>query len=290
MISILVPVFNEERFVVQALDSILSVIDLDLEIIVVDDGSEDGTYSMVADIKDSRVSCYKNPKRGKVSAYNFAYSKSRGDCFILFAGDDLIVSGLLEQRINVLAECRHLPAISLCKVQMFSENKKYDGIVFPKHKDLGASTGGGMAFNKAFAELVFPIPESLPNEDSWIKMFVDFYSLDVFHVPKVGLKYRIHENNSFRRDVGFSDFSERLKKRESASDLFLESFGHLISEKACVKLAHRCIAQRDRYSGRFFRILFNFAIPFRERISLIFYSHGLFFSVRNFFYSFFSGR
>lgn len=290
MISILVPVYNEGKHIGQALGSILSGVECEFEVIVVDDWSEDNTAEVVSQINDPRVFLYKNPRKGKVSAYNFAYEKSHGDCFVLFAGDDLIVSGLLKQRVESFRMNDVAPAISLCKIQMFSDNRKYDGIVVPKHKARGASTGGAMAFNKAFAELIFPIPVSLPNEDSWIKLFIDYYRLRIFHVPKVGLKYRIHEGNSLRRDVSFSDFSQSLKMREAASEIFLEKFGGALSSKNRARLAQRCAAEQDRFKGNSIKILFYFRLPFLERFSLLVYSSELLFCLRNRFYSFFSGR
>lgn len=289
LVSVLVPVYNEEEFIKAAIESVLQVRDVSVELILVDDGSTDSTREVISSIPDARVRCFQNPGKGKVKALNHAYSQSRGDFFVLFAGDDLLVAGQLKARIEPLREAPSL-AISLCKVKMFSDDKRFDGVVVPKNPHKGAATGGGMAFNKGFAKLVFPIPDVLPNEDTWIKNFIDFYSLKVFHVPVIGLLYRIHSGNSLNRDSDHSVFSENLYKRERASQLFLADFGASLDLHKRNRLAARCRAQKYRFENRPLRVLACFGLGFRERISLAVYASPTLYFIRNYFYSFFSGR
>ncbi|MBK3871217.1 glycosyltransferase [Stutzerimonas frequens] len=290
LVSFLVPVRNEELFIRESIESVLAVSDINIELIIVDDGSTDSTADIIRSIGDKRVKFIDGGGNGKVAALNLAYSVAQGSAFILFAGDDILVPQVVLDRVRPCLLNKQAPVVSLCKVKMFSDNKKFNGVVVPKDPQKGALTGGGMAFNHAFAKLIFPVPDILPNEDTWIGAFVEFYPCDTIHVPKVGLMYRIHQGNSMRRDVRFSEFSAQLRRRESASKLFLQLKGDSLSSGSRETLAQRWAAQDDRYNGRSTRILFYSCLSIRERISLFFYSNALLYSLRQRFYSFFSGR
>lgn len=292
-ISILVAVKNESLHVKEALDSVLmsSLSCFDIEIIVVDDNSQDDTYEIVEKISynNHKIIVMKSDGNGKVAAFNLAYLNATGDYFVLFAGDDLLVSEVIESRVSCLVGLRD-PCVSLCKLQMFSTEKKYDGIVIPKSKLKGAKTGGAMAFNKTFADLIFPVPEKLPNEDCWIKAFIEYYTCKVFHVPVVGLKYRIHSSNSLKRDVPFASYSTQLSKRNYAFELFLDRHGRDISSGAKMRLVAFCTAEKLRQKGHFIQILLLKNLDFKSKFSLSAYSNSFLYCIRGFFYSLLSGR
>lgn len=290
LISFLVPVKNESAYVKEAVASVLAVTDVDIELIIVDDGSTDSTCDIVRSFSDPRVRLFYNSSKGKVAALNRAYREARGDAFILFAGDDILVADAVRERVDPLFQEQSHPAVSLCKVKMFSDNPKFDGIIIPKHKGRGAETGGAMAFNARLARLIFPIPEQLPNEDTWIKNYLEAGFCSVVHVPRVGLSYRIHDNNSMKRDVSYTEFSRNLHVRERANEIFYERYKDALAPRARRVIAQRCSAQADRYLGKTFRILFYFDLSLRERASLVFYSQKFLYRIRTGFYSFFSGR
>ncbi|MDQ7985751.1 glycosyltransferase family A protein [Pseudomonas sp. G34] len=289
LVSFLVPVKNEQSYICDAIDSLLAITTIEYEVLFVDDGSTDDTVALIESYDDPRIKCFLGGGKGKVAALNLAYEQSSGQFFILFAGDDILCPDVVVDRIAPFAAV-DMAAISLCKVRMFSLDERYNNIIIPKSPGRGASTGGGMAFNKKFADCIFPIPDGLPNEDTWIKAFVDFGFCKVFHVPLVGLNYRIHSGNSIRRDVDFHKFSNQLHVRERANKLFEERHAFGLSLRSRRLLRQRCSAQDDRYHGRWIKIFFYFSLPLKERVSLIFYSNSVFYYFRQRFYSFFSGR
>ncbi len=81
MLSILMPVLNEERTLAAAVERILDVdYPCEIELIVVDDGSRDGTASVLGGIRDPRVSALRHPRqRGQGAAVRTAAEAASGD-------------------------------------------------------------------------------------------------------------------------------------------------------------------------------------------------------------------
>lgn len=95
--SIIIPVFNCEKYIVRCIDSIKAQTFSDFECILIDDGSTDNSKSLITEsIKnDSRFSFYQNEKKGVSSARNFGLSKSLGKYLLFIDSDDWIIPDML---------------------------------------------------------------------------------------------------------------------------------------------------------------------------------------------------
>ena len=82
-ISILMPVFNEQQYIVQSINSVLNQSYKNFELIIIDDFSTDNSYDICKDYanKDDRIKLIKNIDKGKVSAFNLAYKSSNGNLY-----------------------------------------------------------------------------------------------------------------------------------------------------------------------------------------------------------------
>jgi glycosyltransferase involved in cell wall biosynthesis len=110
LISCIVPVFNGERYLREALDSILSQTYRPLEILVVDDGSTDGTAALVAGYGD-RVRSLFQPNAGQAAARNLGLSEARGEFVAFLDQDDLWHPEKLDRQ---LARFAVRPDLDLC--------------------------------------------------------------------------------------------------------------------------------------------------------------------------------
>jgi len=88
LISCIVPVFNGERYLGETLDSILAQTYLSLEIIVVDDGSTDGTAAVVAGY-GKRVNYVWQANAGETAARNRGLNTAQGEFIAFLDADDL---------------------------------------------------------------------------------------------------------------------------------------------------------------------------------------------------------
>lgn len=90
LISVLMTVYNEERYVREAIQSILNQTFQDFELIIIDDASEDRTVNIINSIQDNRISLYSLSKNMGVGyANNYAVQHARGKYIAKMDADDL---------------------------------------------------------------------------------------------------------------------------------------------------------------------------------------------------------
>ena len=88
LVSCIVPVFNGARFLADALDSILAQTYRSIEVIVVDDGSTDGTEHVIADFHD-RIRSTRQINAGPSAARNAGIEMARGQLIAFLDADDI---------------------------------------------------------------------------------------------------------------------------------------------------------------------------------------------------------
>lgn len=97
-ISVILPTFNREQFIADAIQSVLSQSYRDFELIVVDDGSTDRTAEIVSSIRDPRLASVRQENRGRSYARNVALNLAQGEFVAFLDSDDLYVPGKLEMQ------------------------------------------------------------------------------------------------------------------------------------------------------------------------------------------------
>ena len=103
-LSVIVPVFDVEAYLADCLDSLLAQSQVDLEVIVVDDGSTDGSPAIIAAYaeRDARVRPFRQENAGQGPARNLGVTHARGE-FIAFAdADDLVPDGAYASIVDAL--------------------------------------------------------------------------------------------------------------------------------------------------------------------------------------------
>lgn len=110
MVSVIIPVFNGENYLRQAIDSALSQTWPDVEVIVVDDGSTDGTACLCRSYGDKIRYFYKD-NGGVSSAVNLGIRKMRGEYFSWLSHDDIYHPDKIEKQIKALEYCADKRAI-----------------------------------------------------------------------------------------------------------------------------------------------------------------------------------
>lgn len=101
-ISVVIPCYNAERYLQGAIDSILSQTCQDLEILVVDDGSTDGTQQMVSGVRDGRLRYLHQQNRGPAAARNRGIAAAQGEYIAPLDADDLALPRRLEKQLAIL--------------------------------------------------------------------------------------------------------------------------------------------------------------------------------------------
>lgn len=286
MITIIMPVYNEDKYIEQAIKSVLKQKYNDWELIIVDDCSTDGTLKIAQEFekKDSRIRCISEGKLGKNGACNKAYLRSRGEWFTYLAGDDLLAEGILEKWSNRIKEFSlEKKVIVQSRLKMFADDpkyKKYDGIIIPKSPKDVCKSGGIFLANRRVMEDMYPLPEQLPNEDGWSKLYFDLFLDERIKEPSVALHYRIHENNSIKKDESFDRFTEAYHERAKVTELFLQKYEKRIDNQRIEELMREILLERYRYKGRCIKILTMRKIKFSDKMRAFLLSSKLLYYVK----------
>lgn len=90
VVSVVMASYNHERYVMQAVDSVLGQAGVDFEFLIEDDGSKDGTAALLAGIEDPRVTFYpKKTNEGQSVTVNALIRRARGEFIAIINSDDV---------------------------------------------------------------------------------------------------------------------------------------------------------------------------------------------------------
>ncbi|WP_417909223.1 glycosyltransferase family 2 protein [Candidatus Electronema sp. PJ] len=97
LISVIIPAYNHERFIGPAIDSVLNQTYPHLELIIIDDGSQDGTGKVAQSYTDPRLSYYHQTNQDAYNTINRGLSLAKGDYVSILNSDDIYTLDRLEK-------------------------------------------------------------------------------------------------------------------------------------------------------------------------------------------------
>lgn len=177
MVSVIITTYNRKKFLFDAVISVLEQDYEEKEIIVVDDGSDDGSHEI---IKDLPVNYVWKPNGGISSARNLGISVSKGNFIAFLDVDDRWLKGKLKRQIEVMKETGYL--ISYTdeiwlkngkRINQKKRHKKYSGWIFDKCLPLCIISPSSVVIKREIFEKVGFFDESLPvceDYDMWLRI------------------------------------------------------------------------------------------------------------------------
>ncbi len=102
--SVIIPSYNRKSFLKKAVDSVLAQAYPDFELIVVDDGSSDGTDELVSSYSDPRLTCLRQENKGASSARNKGLQSAKGSFIAFLDSDDWWVPEKLKKTAEYIKE------------------------------------------------------------------------------------------------------------------------------------------------------------------------------------------
>jgi len=101
-ISVIMPAYNSAKLIRYSIKSILNQSYKELELIIVDDGSDDNTAEVISEFKDNRILYFKTENKGTAAAVNFGVTKAKYDWIARIDTDDLNTKDRLEQQVEYI--------------------------------------------------------------------------------------------------------------------------------------------------------------------------------------------
>lgn len=125
LISVIIPCFNAEKYIDRCMESVLHQTYRDLEIILVDDGSTDGTGALLESYckRDTRVSVLKQENKGAGAARNAGLDIARGKYIGFVDSDDWIKSDMYEYLVGIIKK----ENADIAGCDFYAVREKHDG-------------------------------------------------------------------------------------------------------------------------------------------------------------------
>lgn len=101
LVSVIIPLFNKEKYIIKTIESVLAQTYQNIEIIVVDDGSTDKSLENIQRYKD-KIQIYTQSNQGAPRARNFGFSKSKGEYIQFLDADDGIGNNKISSQVDLL--------------------------------------------------------------------------------------------------------------------------------------------------------------------------------------------
>lgn len=251
-ISVIMANYNKEKYIEEAIQSILNQDYCNIELIIIDDGSTDSSPEIIkryASI-DSRIKYELLPHLGKVHAFNRGVTMASGSFLTIRSSDDVMFKNALsilrkaidgydlvghnltvtDERLNVIKTnfimmSRYLNIIKLADV--------INGLSFPS---------GSYLLSLKTVDRIFPIPEKVPFEDWYIFMLIVNKQMAVNYLDEDLAYYRQIDGSSYGGVFNTKD--EIIKYRAKRELLMLDHFMDMLP-----KDHHSCVynAKQDLY-------------------------------------------
>lgn len=199
-ISVAMATYNGEKFIKQELDTIISDIAAEDEIIISDDGSSDKTIEIIAEYasKYPNIKYFINPSKGVFTNFENAIMHCSNDIICLSDQDDIWISGKREKLIQIFKEKQ--VSLVMHNATMFNEEGEFaksyvhkrNGVVMNIFKN--CYWGCCMAFKKSFIEKYLPFGFAGVAHDQLIGLLSEREHSNYF-LDEVLIKHRIHGKN-----------------------------------------------------------------------------------------------
>ena len=286
-ISIIIPLYNKQGFILQALKSVLLQDTNNWECIIVDDGSTDASLEVAKSFCDAHRGNWKilsTPNGGQAKARNAGIKAAKGRYLSFLDADDLWVTTKLSAQFNFLENNPHIVGV-MSSYAIFKDDSKRIRIVRARSFDgmlrkWAKMTGFGGGFESVGMVRHFPselgvfFDESL-STSSGLDFVIRFSQLgEIFLLKDVGMMYRLSEGQ-------WHTNSDELKRNTSiVSSKFSSYFGedlgathgdyfHWIEVR---KLGHFHLLHevlKDVFNWRFSRLKMLFWLVSRNLVALL---------------------
>ncbi|MBD2182997.1 glycosyltransferase [Aerosakkonema funiforme] len=196
-VSAIIPVYNGEKYLAEAIKNVKNQDYQPLEIIVIDDGSTDRTPEVAAAFKDS-IRYVSQPNSGPAAARNHGIRIANGDVIAFLDVDDLWSDDKLKLQANYLANNPSVGIVQgLIQQMKISRSEEGDRAIFePTYKPYSYINIGSAIYRKTVFEKIGFFDETLKYAED-VDWFIRAWENGISKIvlERVSLFYRKHEDN-----------------------------------------------------------------------------------------------
>lgn len=242
MVSIIIPVYNAQKYLVGCLDSILSQTYKDWELIIVDDGSSDNSLSVCKsyESKDERIRVIHQKNMGATRAREQGWLLAQGEWIMFVDADDTIPCDALE---NLASKIDKSTDIILGWIKTSMPEEEFLSIDEYRRRNIkrGGVHVGPVAhlYRKAiFSKEVFDIPREIyMGEDMLMNIRLSFHTdKPVKIVKKIVYNYFIENPNNTTNSFGISIVYEELFHQYRLKSIPFEYHATYMNEMIGIRL------------------------------------------------------
>lgn len=204
-VTVLMPVYNGEKYLEEAVNSILNQTFIDFELLIVDDGSTDGSAAIIQAYDDPRIRPVRNEKNLNLAAtLNRGIAMARGEYIARMDCDDLSLPERLSRQVSFLDEN---PSCGLCATNAVAVNTAGENLfnLFPE--ETAVPLEWTLIWENPIAHPTVMLRKNvlldfalkyneIPSEDYdlWCRLVL---RAKISRLPEVLLHYRYHPDSSF---------------------------------------------------------------------------------------------
>ncbi len=241
LISIILPVYNGEPFLAEAIESCLNQSYKNYELIVVNDCSTDESLNIANSyaLKDSRIIVIDNKENKKLPAsLNIGHNAAKGNYITWTSDDNILKNDFLERHLQSLKKNKADVVYSNYDIIHTDSSLKRMHTAGPtEHLLFGNKIGASFMYKKMVFETLKGFDTSLfllEDYDFWLRASLKF---NFFHLKESLYKYRLHHNSLTSKIA--KDISQRNKYKLAAIEMFdklsIEMSWNKITKSFCVE-------------------------------------------------------
>lgn len=217
LISVIIPVYNGQKYLGETIDSVLNQDYKNIECIVVDDGSTDDSYE-VASKYGSRIILIQQRNQGQAIALNTGFASAKGSYIGYISSDDLIDRMLITSLVSYMSTLTDDVLVVFPKYRTIDKNSRVINLECPSYNGLThmiesfkCNIGPGAIFSKSIIDVISGWNleyRQIPDFEFWLRAA----EIASFHqLPCVLASFRVHGGSQTFARSSFEKAEESVR-------------------------------------------------------------------------------
>lgn len=244
IVSVIIPVYNNERFLEESLSSVINLNYKDIEIIIIDDGSMDSSPKIIKRFQklDNRITFFQNKKNiGTAKTIKKGISKSNGKYVFFNAADDISLKYRVEKCLDIFKKNKGIGLIASTAIIINGNGKETGEILninqrvqnhniaieqFKRNYCLGATMA---IVNDKDILLKEGMLEYIDDYEISLEYLINGYDIYLHRKPLI--KYRIHDDNQSNNRRILANKTKQILRKYESKDIFINLKSRGYTEK-----------------------------------------------------------